>query len=74
MYHKRVREKPGWFGGWKLLGLAIIFGTGAAAIPGMMFLLTWPIPEFRWPMGGLTVGTLILMPVYLMLTSFRPWR
>ena len=74
MYHKRMREKPGWFGGWKLLSLAILCGIGAAAIPGTMFLLTWEIPEFRLPMEGLTVGTLLLMPVYLMLTSFRPWR
>ena len=53
---------------------AILCGAGTAAIPGSMALLTWPIPEFRLPMVGLTVGTFLLTPVYLMLTSFRPWR
>ena len=72
MYHKRLREKRGWFGGSKLLGLAVLCGIGAAAILGVQLLLTWEIPEFRLTMGELTVGILLLMPVYLMLTSFRP--
>ena len=74
MYHKRLREKQGLFGGWKLLGVAVVCGLGAAAIPGSMALAAWDVLALRVTLGVLAAITLFLMPVYLMLTSFRPWR
>ena len=59
---------------WKMLGLAVLVRMVAATGPGVMLLLTWEIPVFRWPMAGLTAATILMIPAYLMLTSFRPWR
>ena len=69
------REKPGWFGGWKRLRIAVLWGVRVAATPGILLFLAWnTFEEFRSLLGWATVLPLLLVPVYVMRKHSRPNR